>query len=180
MRFLLLLAAVTTAFIFASRQYHDAFLIGPAFCAIEDNDLDSLKTSVARGLDVNTAHGGMTPLMVAASRGRADAAQTLIDVGARVDTVSLSGATALHFAALTGKADTIAVLARAGADVNAQDLRGTTPLMCAIFTGDPLNVIALLEAGADTARRNNRGENALQIATDLGRPEIVSLLANPL
>lgn len=177
LRVLVLFALVLFAFFW---RCPEALLFGPAFDALERDDLAELDRTLARGLDVNTRNADMTLLMFAASRGHADAVRLLLERGARVDPVSVSGATALDFASLTGNAETLALLLRAGADPNAQDALRNTPLMYAVASGDPAKVVALLDAGADVARRNTRGTDALRIAIDYDRPDIVPLLTDAL
>lgn len=73
---------------------------------------------------------GRTPLMWAASLGRADMAQTLLDAGAAVDRAEEeTGWTALHHAVYQGHVDAARVLLKAGADPNllAAEMRVAPP-----------------------------------------------------
>jgi ankyrin repeat protein len=178
MRAIVPVVILASALCLLSFRWPDGLLVGPAFVAVGQDDPDAVRALLRRGLDVNTIHGGLTPLMYAASLGRARAARVLIERGARVDSVSVSGASALHFAALTGNEETIALLVRAGADPNARDARGWTPLMYAVTSRDRAKVIALLESGASATIKNDSGEEALQIAAGPGKTEITSLLSD--
>jgi ankyrin repeat protein len=157
----------------------DGVVVGPAFTSIQRDDPVALRSLVRRGWDVNTTYCGLTPVMYAASLGRADALQSLIEMGARVDSVSTSGASALHFAALTGNAQTIDTLVRAGAEPNVRDVRGWTPLMYALTSGNAGNIMTFLNAGADPARKNYSGRDAFQIAEGLERTDLLPLLRDP-
>jgi ankyrin repeat protein len=178
MRILRVLVVLASVLFVLSWRSPESLLLGPAFAALHQDDLPGLDRALARGLDVNTRKADMTLLMVAASRGRADAVRLLLDRGARVELTSTTGTSALNFASLTGDAETVALLLRAGADPNAVDHRNDTPLMLAVASGDPAKVHTLLEAGADVTRTNAGGLDAVQIATDLGRADVVPLLTD--
>lgn len=125
--------------------------------AAQFGDLDKIDALLAAGTDPSTpdpSNGlSTTPLMMAASHGRADAVARLIAAGAKLDAQDYAGSTALHYAVLnTGK-------------------RGR--LRC---------LTLLVEAGANTELREDArigGLTALQKATEWkreGRAELAALL----
>jgi len=79
-------------------------------------------------VDAREPPGGSTPLLVAATFGRAEAAKFLIEKGANVNASSNDGATALHGAAFFCHAEIVKLLLDKGAKVNAKNIRGETPL----------------------------------------------------
>ncbi|MFZ4455975.1 MAG: ankyrin repeat domain-containing protein [Bacteroidales bacterium] len=82
-------------------------------------------------LEAKTFDKGLTPLQLAAMRGKPLCAKTLIDCGADVNAVEGNGATALHGAAFYGDEDIVKVLLEAGADPLFPDKHGNTPLSLA-------------------------------------------------
>jgi hypothetical protein len=93
-------------------------------------NIDAIKQHLEAGTDVDAKQppGGGTPLLVAATFGRAEAAKFLIEKGANVNTSSNDGATALHGAAFFCHAEIVKLLLDKGAKVNAKNIRGETPL----------------------------------------------------
>lgn len=97
-------------------------------------DLRLLRALIARGVDVNRAVGGVTPL-VAATRdsyeGRPEAVTTLLANGADPRTADAQGNTPLHHAVRGADAGIAALLVDAGAEVDAVNAAGCTPLAIA-------------------------------------------------
>lgn len=78
--------------------------------------------------DVNGRDGDWTPLCIAASYDRRDAAVLLLDAGARFgDRSGRTGRTALHFAAMLAKTKMCKLLSSRGASLGALDNDGNTP-----------------------------------------------------
>ena len=94
-------------------------------------DLRLLRALIAKGVDVNRIHGGITPL-VAATRdsyeGRPDAVTMLLANGADARIADADASTALHHAARCAEPIIAALLIDAGADVNAVNAEGLTAL----------------------------------------------------
>lgn len=97
-------------------------------------DLRLLRALIAKGADLNTAHGGITALLAATRdsyQGRPDAVTTLLANGADPRQADSNGQTPLHHAARCAEPIVAALLIDAGADVNAMDAEGITPLSIA-------------------------------------------------
>ncbi|HKO47622.1 MAG TPA: ankyrin repeat domain-containing protein [Polyangiaceae bacterium] len=135
--------------------------------AIRADDLPGATELVRAGVDVNcfTAEG-LTPLMIAAGRGRPQLVELLLTAGAQVLVVEpRAGATALHKAALSGNPDVVGLLLDHGAFIDQQcPILGHTALMDAVVYKHEGAVRLLLRRGARTTIRNHWGETALHLA----------------
>eukprot|EP01043_Picozoa_sp_COSAG02_P024752 COSAG02_NODE_1364_length_13033_cov_176.652292_3_plen_2127_part_00 len=111
----------------------------------------------------------MLDLISAASKGRLDAVQPLLQQGIDVNAVPTAReAPALCYAAREGHVDVMAELIDAGADVDKPHIRGAmqgwTPLMRAAHLGRVEAVQWLLDHGADWRKTDVDGETALGLA----------------
>ena len=128
----------------------------------------------AQGLDVNVLNNaGESALMMAALKGHADIARTLIERGAAINK---SGWTPLHYAATGGSADIITMLLAKGAQLDARSPNGTTPLMMAARYGSTQAVELLLQKGADPKLTNEQKLTALDFARLGQRPDAIKIL----
>ncbi|HMB56258.1 MAG TPA: ankyrin repeat domain-containing protein [Arenimonas sp.] len=109
----------------------------PMLAALQ-GDLKLLRELIKRGVDLNLAHGGLTPLLAATRdswHGRPEAVMTLL---------------------------------ANGADPRAADHEGNTPLHHAARSTDPAVAALLLDAGAQVDTLNGEGFSALGIACNAG------------
>ncbi len=98
-----------------------ATMLPPLHAAAESGDLARIKDTLDDGADPNQrvqsswgqVYDGMTPLMLAASTGQADAIRLLIERGADAAMVDPHGRSAADFAALSGSDEAIALLKQA-------------------------------------------------------------------
>jgi ankyrin repeat protein len=114
-------------------------------------DLRLLRALIAKGVDVNRTHIGITPL-IAVTRdsyeGRPDAVMTLLANGADARIADTAGNTPLHHAARCAEPTIAALLLDAAADVNAIDAEGLTALAIACSNANWKVAAFLLEHGA--------------------------------
>ena len=118
---------------------------------------------------------GVTPLLQAMIRNKAEVATLLLEAGAQVDMANSRGETPLMIAAKRtrkGADDIIALLLAAGADVNASTDNGTTALISAAHAGKSGTVLQVfLDAGADVNARDTNGYSALMYAALLAQDD---------
>jgi ankyrin repeat protein len=163
--------------------------------AVRQGDLESVKTLVAAGADVNaTDPVKISPLVVAINNAQYDVAAFLLEKGADPNIADSTGKAALyaavHMHAMKPRADSLAVIKSAlvhGANPNArlnERLRGiraafdrpdalldegTTPFMRAARSADVPVMKLLLEKGADAKLATKANGNALMAVVGLLR-----------
>jgi len=114
-------------------------------------DLRLLRLLIAKGIDLNQAHAGMTPLLAATRdswHGRPDAVTTLLTNGADPRQADRDGNTPLHHAARSSDPGVVALLRDAAAELDARNADGVTPLGIACVAGNWRLAKFLLERGA--------------------------------
>ena len=151
----------------------------PVAEAAARGDLESVRTLLRDGADVNAAQGdGMTALHWAALRGDSEMVSVLVYAGANVASTTRLGAyTPLHLASRDGRAEAVTLLLEAGSDANAATTTGATPLHLAAAGGDVPTLTGLLEAGAGVdAQEQANGQTPLHFAAAAGRLEAVQAL----
>jgi len=102
-------------------------------------DLRLLRELIARGVDVNAPHRGMTPLLAATRdswHGRPEAVMTLLANGADSRATDSDGNTPLHHAARSSDPGVAALLRDAAAEVDALNNEGWSPLAVACQVGN--------------------------------------------
>lgn len=116
-------------------------------------DLRLLRELIARGVDVNAPHRGMTPLLAATRdswHGRPEAVMTLLANGADARATDADGNTPLHHAARSSDPGVAALLRDAAAEIDALNNEGWSPLAVACQVGNWRLARFLLERGART------------------------------
>ena len=84
---------------------------------------------------------GLTPLLIAASKGHAEEVELLLVDGSEVDDRDpVRGWTPLHFAAVYGHVRIIQLLLLHGTDVNSRSRPGATPIHLASLQGHQVSV----------------------------------------
>lgn len=163
----------------ATTLWAAAAMDAPVAEAAARGDLESVRTLLRDGADVNAAQGdGMTALHWAALRGDAEMLSVLVYAGANVASTTRLGAyTPLHLASRDGRAEAVALLLEAGSDANAATTTGATPLHLAAAGGDVPTLTSLLEAGTEVdAQERANGQTPLHFAAAAGRLEAVQAL----
>jgi ankyrin repeat protein len=116
-------------------------------------DLRLLRALIGRGVDINHAHAGLTPLLAATRdswHGRPEAVMTLLANGADPRAADRDGNTPLHHAARSSDPGVAALLRDAAAELDARNAEGVTPLGIACGCGNWRLARFLLERGART------------------------------
>ena len=114
-------------------------------------DLRLLRALIAKGINVNQATLGITPLIAACRdswHGRPDAVMTLIANGSDVRCRDLDGNTPLHHAARSSDPGVAAMLIDASADLDALNNKGQSPIGVAMAAGNFRMAKFLLDKGA--------------------------------
>jgi ankyrin repeat protein len=145
----------------------------PLVKAVATDDLNAVRTLLAKGVDPNVKSNlGVPVLLVAVKRELVPIVEALLKSGADPNVRDVdTDFTPLLMAAL-GQFDIAKLLLAAGADVNAtirkeNDLfRGMTPLMLAVDEGSEDLIQLLLDKGADVNAKAPNGDTALSLATD--------------
>ncbi len=114
-------------------------------------DLSLLRELIARGVDLNRVHAGLTPLLAATRdswHGRIEAVTMLLANGADPRVTDADGNTPLHHASRSSDASVAALLLDAGAKVDTCNHEGNSALFVACAGGNWRLARFLLEHGA--------------------------------
>ena len=116
-------------------------------------------------------------LLTAATLGKAEEVQTLLDAGVHPDYDDANDWCSLHWASAGGHVACVNLLLLAGAHKNKRGWQGNTPLIWAAHMGEIDVVEELLHAGADKTLRDTSGRSAIDFAARQGHAAIVELLS---
>ena len=179
-----LLGGVGTAFL-GALCLAALVLAAPADTPVADaamqGDIDTVRSLLRQGMDVNAAQGdGMTALHWAAFTDNVDIARMLSYAGANMEAATrINAMTPLVLAARNGSGAMVAALIEGGADANGTMATGTTPLMFAAAAGSFGAVEALLDAGADAnATEIAQGQTPLMFAASYDRGGVIKILVD--
>jgi len=142
-------------------------------------DLRLLRELIARGVDVNAPHRGMTPLLAATRdswHGRPEAVMTLLANGADSRATDADGNTPLHHAARSSDPGVAALLRDAAAEIDALNNDGWSALAVACQVGNWRLARFLLERGARTEPPEGTPVLLAAAATEDDDPAGVQLL----
>jgi ankyrin repeat protein len=127
------------------------------------------------GVDVRSTFDGNSALTEAATFGRLEAAEQLLNARADVNAATLSGRTPLFLAADGGFSDLVQLLVVRGADVDRALPTGETPLLAACHAGDVPSALLLLDHKANPNAAGPQG-NCLTYAAFYGSEPIIRAL----
>lgn len=152
----------------------------PLVLAASNNDLPTVKSLIAAGVDVNTRdrNTDATALDEAVNYGNREMVRVLLDAGAEINARSSRAQTALMRLDHDGTEKLVWDLVAAGAKINLRDEDRDTALILAAYYSKPEVVRALIDAGAKINAKNKKGETALMKAAEGGSLENVKLLIN--
>ncbi|MGY1408236.1 ankyrin repeat domain-containing protein [Luteimonas sp. A611] len=142
-------------------------------------DLRLLRLLIARGVDLNAAHAGLTPLLAATRdswHGRPEAVMTLLANGADPRNADRDGNTPLHHAARSSDPGVAALLRDAGCALDVANHEGMTPLGVACAAGNWRLARFLLERGASPAIEDGTPALVAAAGGDEDDPAAVQLL----
>ncbi len=119
--------------------------------AAKEGDLEKLQNFVRSGGNINQSdRNGLTPLHYACLFGRSEAAEWMLEYGARVDLLSNDRKSALHFAAIGGHAKIIEILiSSTKLSPNVRDANQRTPLHYAVLTDHLASAAMLIQKGSN-------------------------------
>jgi ankyrin repeat protein len=131
-----------------------------------------------RAAVTSVSYDGWTPLHLASFFGQREAAEMIIDAGARLSALSTNSLknTSLHAAAAGGHADIALLLIDRGADVTIADAGGHTPLHIAAENGLVDVVKALLAHGADPLAVDMEDKTPLSRAAAKNRNAVIDAI----
>ncbi len=156
-------------------------LIYTAQYCIPGEQMNSIMTDLIKaGADVNAKDpNGHTPLFRAATTGKLEAAQILLDSNANVNMANNDGATPLIRSAESlsmNPEPVISLLIKRGADLNAKDNSGKTALVYAVMRANTTTIKLLLDAGADPNIVLRDGSTVLMEAVQQHRSDPIPIL----
>lgn len=152
----------------------------------ESKDLQEIEKLLQEGVNPNTSHLLLTPLIQSVWADRSDLARLLLRYGADPSKGNVNGTTALMVTAsypenrmhffqifLTAKEEYPKVK-KSIFLINQQDNNGNTALMLAVKEGNLEEAAALIKMGADISIINKNGESALTVAEKMRRESVRS------
>ncbi len=143
-----------------------------------EGKLPVIRFLLDQGEDPNVAGGwyGATPLQGAASEGRLDSMDLLLQRGAKLEVTDSRGKTPLHSAAEGGHLNVMDFLFQRGVDPNVRDSCGQTPLYDAARKGRLDSMDLLLQRGAKLDVTDSRGKTLFHSAAEGGHLNAVDFL----
>jgi ankyrin repeat protein len=145
--------------------------------AVTQGDLDTVKSLIADGADVNAKYGRRgTALYLAIESGHTDVARLLIDKGADVNARGGRWFTPLHLAVRFGQTDIAELLIAKGGNIDAQGSGMWTPLHLAVRFGNTDVAKLLIAKGADMYAETNQAMTPMLFSVLHNHPEIEKLL----
>jgi ankyrin repeat protein len=118
---------------------------------LETNDIDSLKSLIASGENINAILGVMkcTPLMIAVRFGLLDMVSTLLEAGADVNAIDRDSANALFYVTEKTSPQIIDLLVKYGIDINKRSRFSTMAIHAVASQQLEVATMLIISAGTD-------------------------------
>ncbi|MEX1012575.1 MAG: ankyrin repeat domain-containing protein [Waddliaceae bacterium] len=158
---------------------HERFgKLSPYYIAVKNGQVEVLKALMHAGDNLNekSSEKWTQLLCIAAYKGHLPVVNTLLEAGAHINDVLVTGLFALYLAAEYGHVEVLVALINAGANVNARKKDGATPLCVAACNGHLSIVTTLIKAGAVVNVCDKW--TPLHLAAQNGHHEVVDVLIN--
>jgi len=158
----------------------------PLMSAAENGDVAILKMLVEKADDPEYVNqmpaNGLSPLVMAAAHGKADAVRYLLQAGCAVDKpTGISDVSALMYAAASDRTEVIKILVEEGkANLELKHSNGGTALLEAATSGQKEATKLLLELGADVTIHDTDGVTPLMALASVGGTEASELIIEAL
>ena len=138
---------------------------------------DMVSLLIEQGFDINapSAKERVTPLHIAAQRGKLDVVETLVTKGAALNALDAHRRTPFHLALKANALEIAGYLLKKGARIDSADNGGVTPLHSAVETGNVSIVTELVGKGVDVKAKSKKGITPLHLASGLGSMKMVAL-----
>lgn len=152
------------------------FGLTPLYKAIESRQNEMIATLIKCGADPNFPFQNSSLLHKVVSVGNLYGLQTLIELGAKIDSEDYDGKTPLYYALISDQKEIVKKLLQAGANVNIRSISGKTLLHKAVFENRHNTVRELLKLGAKIDVTDNDGITPLYVSLMSNNSEITELL----
>lgn len=178
------LAMFWVAFLFMSEEVQVSARIpqknlnASLFKAVENNDLATVRSLVARGAHANARRSdGDTVLVVASGLSDVEIVKFLLKHGARIDEAGQFSGTPLMSAISAGQTDIALLLLARGSNIRARDDGGLTPLYYSACRDDTTSILReLIKMGANVNDKINDGTTPLMTASAHAIPNNLQVL----
>ena len=159
----------------------------PLHIAVINGRIEAAKILVDRQADIEKQdHQGLTSLRIVVNAihearevpesTHLENMNTLVTLGANVNSADSNGHTALHAAATYGQIKTMRTLKSLEADLEARDHQGRTPFHVAAASGQVAAMQELKALGANINATDNQGLTPLHIAAEYGQTAAIKKL----
>jgi len=146
---------------------------------VSNGNVEELEQQLLSDRDtINDVVNGMTPIMLAATRGNVEMIDLLFTQGADPNKRGSMQRTALQYATEKNHIEACKRLLNYGADIDAYDNGRLSPLIMAANRGHTALALLFIERGADVNIQHVNGWTALIDATARGDEKLVNALLN--
>jgi ankyrin repeat protein len=154
--------------------------------SIEQGNLTKVESLLSEGanIEVRWYYEEVTPLILAAFKGKIEIVRFLLSKGVNIEAVDYKGNTALNLLAGTQYTShmtsdilkIISILISKGANIETRDYTGSTPISNAAKIGNDVVMLSIIVNGAHLDTQDNQGKTPLHWAVLEDNPSTVKLL----